>query len=73
MVCVQVKMQSEKPGRKGRLTVASEVFEVGPSLFMVDLKKMSGDTLEYKDFQKELSVGLKDIVWKTEDDMTDAN
>eukprot|EP00250_Pteridium_aquilinum_P015917 c22837_g1_i3 orf=236-1531(-) len=69
----KVKMQSEKPGRKGRLTVASEVFEVGPSLFMVDLKKMSGDTLEYKDFQKELSVGLKDIVWKTEDDMTDAN
>lgn len=65
----KVKMQSEKPGRKGCLRVESEVFEVGPSLFMVDLKKTSGDTLEFKDFQKELSVGLKDIVWKTEDDM----
>lgn len=66
----KMKMQSEKPGRKGCLTVASEVFEVGPSLFMVDLKKTSGDTLEYKDFQKELSVSLKDIVWKTEEDMS---
>lgn len=66
----KIKMQNENPGRKGRLTVASEVFEVGPSLFMVDLKKTSGDTLEYKDFQNKLSVGLKDIVWKTEEDMT---
>lgn len=66
----KMKMQSEKPGRKGCLKVASEVFEMGPSLFMVDLKKTSGDTLEYRNFQKELSIGLKDIVWKTDEDMT---
>ncbi|MCO5568440.1 hypothetical protein L7F22_022139 [Adiantum nelumboides] len=65
----KVKMQGLKPGRKGCLTVASEVFEVGPSLFMVDLRKTSGDTLEYREFQKDLAVGLQDIVWKTEDDM----
>eukprot|EP00249_Psilotum_nudum_P012506 c23824_g2_i3 orf=476-955(-) len=64
----KMKLQSTRPGRKGCLSMAAEVFEVGPSLFMVDMKKTSGDTLEYSDFHKDLRVGLKDIVWKTEDD-----
>eukprot|EP00249_Psilotum_nudum_P012504 c23824_g1_i2 orf=266-1411(-) len=45
----KMKLQITKPGRKGRVSVAAEIFEVGPSLFMVDLKKTSGDTLEYND------------------------
>eukprot|EP00250_Pteridium_aquilinum_P019973 c24649_g1_i1 orf=149-1618(-) len=66
----KMKMKSSKRGRKGFLCVATEVMEVGPSLFMVNIHKMSGDTLEYRDFQQKLSIGLKDIVWKSEEDLT---
>lgn len=65
----KMKMQSTRPGRMGRLGVAIEVFEVSPAFFMIDVKKTNGDSLEYKDFQKQLSIGLKEIVWKTEEDM----
>lgn len=42
-----MKLQGDKLGRKGYLSVSTEVFEVTPSLFMVELQKDSGDTLEY--------------------------
>jgi hypothetical protein len=44
--------------------VQLQVFEVAPSLFMVELRKAHGDTLEYHNFYNELSKGLKDIVWR---------
>ncbi|KAL2652157.1 hypothetical protein R1flu_020285 [Riccia fluitans] len=62
----KMKLQGDKQGRKGHLSVATEVFEVAPSLFMVELRKAGGDTLEYHKFYKNLSHGLKDIVWKSE-------
>lgn len=62
----KMKLQGDKLGRKGYLSVSTEVFEVTPSLFMVELQKDSGDTLEYNHFYKNLSKGLKDIVWKAE-------
>ncbi|KAG6543106.1 hypothetical protein Mapa_015355 [Marchantia paleacea] len=62
----KMKLQGDKQGRKGHLSVATEVFEVAPSLFMVELRKAGGDTLEYHKFYKSLSLGLKDIVWKSE-------
>jgi hypothetical protein len=43
----KMKLQGDKLGRKGHLSVSTEVFEVAPSLFMVELQKNSGDTLEY--------------------------
>jgi 5'-AMP-activated protein kinase catalytic alpha subunit len=43
----KMKLQGDKHGRKGHLSVATEVFEVAPSLFMVELRKKGGDTLEY--------------------------
>ncbi|KAJ7568179.1 hypothetical protein O6H91_01G021600 [Diphasiastrum complanatum] len=46
-----------------------KVFEVAPSLFMVELRKAGGDTLEYHKFYKNLSTGIKDIVWKSDVDM----
>ncbi|KAL0376296.1 UNVERIFIED_CONTAM: CBL-interacting protein kinase [Sesamum calycinum] len=42
-----MKLQGEKTGRKGQLAVATEVFEVAPSLHMVELRKTGGDTLEF--------------------------
>jgi hypothetical protein len=66
----QMKLQGDKNGRKGHLSVATQVFEVAPSLYMVELRKSRGDTLEYHNFYKNLSKGLEDIVWKVEEDMS---
>lgn len=60
----KLKLQGEKTGRKGQLAVATEIFEVAPSLYMVELRKSKGDTLEFHKFYKNLSTGLKDIIWK---------
>eukprot|EP00252_Welwitschia_mirabilis_P021842 TRINITY_DN571_c0_g2_i1.p1 TRINITY_DN571_c0_g2~~TRINITY_DN571_c0_g2_i1.p1 ORF type:complete len:443 (-),score=104.28 TRINITY_DN571_c0_g2_i1:102-1430(-) len=64
----KMKMQGSKSGRKGHLNVATEVFEVAPSLHMVELRKAGGDTLEFHKFYKNLSAGLKDVVWRTDED-----
>lgn len=43
----QMKLQGDRRGRKGQLAVVTEVFEVAPSLHMVELRKTGGDTLEF--------------------------
>ncbi|KAK9758113.1 hypothetical protein RND81_01G208000 [Saponaria officinalis] len=60
----KMKLQGHTSGRKGRLSVATEVFEVAPSLHVVELRKTGGDTLEFHTFYKNFSSGLKDVVWK---------
>lgn len=62
----KMKLQGDKTGRKGQLSVATEVFEVAPTLHMVELRKTGGDTLEFHKFYKNFSSGLKDVVWTTE-------
>ncbi|XP_054777532.1 CBL-interacting serine/threonine-protein kinase 23 isoform X2 [Prosopis cineraria] len=62
----KLKLQGEKSGRKGHLSVSTEIFEVAPSICMVELRKSGGDTLEFHKFYKNLSTGLKDVVWKAE-------
>ncbi|KAF6147438.1 hypothetical protein GIB67_022098 [Kingdonia uniflora] len=42
------------------------VFEMAPSLNVVELRKTGGDTLEFNNFYKSFSSRLKDIVWKSE-------
>ncbi|XP_044501166.1 CBL-interacting serine/threonine-protein kinase 9-like isoform X2 [Mangifera indica] len=63
----KMKLQGDKNGRKGQLSVATEVFEVAPCLHIVEVRKTGGDTLEFNTFYKNFSTGLKDIVWKTEE------
>ncbi|PIN18977.1 Non-specific serine/threonine protein kinase [Handroanthus impetiginosus] len=63
-----MKLHGEKSGRKGHLSITTEIFEVPPSLHMFDLCKAGGDTLEFHKFYKNLASGLKDIVWKTGND-----
>ncbi|XXG52707.1 hypothetical protein AAC387_Pa03g0962 [Persea americana] len=65
----KMRLENMKAGRKGNLNVATEVFQVAPSLHMVEVRKAKGDTLEFHKFYKNLSTQLKDVVWKTEDDM----
>ncbi|KAG8379717.1 hypothetical protein BUALT_Bualt07G0118200 [Buddleja alternifolia] len=60
----QVRMQGASEGRKGKLLVIAEVFEVAPEVAVVEFSKSSGDTLEYKKFYEEdIRPALKDIVW----------
>ncbi|KAH7298807.1 hypothetical protein KP509_25G059800 [Ceratopteris richardii] len=62
----KMKLQGFDIGRKGHLSIATEVFEVAPSLYLVEVKKQCGDTLEYNRFYENFSTGLKDIVWKAD-------
>ncbi|KAJ1402027.1 Serine/threonine-protein kinase, active site [Sesbania bispinosa] len=62
----KVKIQGEKTGRKGHVSIVTEIFEVAPSVNMVELRKSGGDTLEFYKVYKNLSSGLKDIIWKAE-------
>ncbi|KAL8055615.1 hypothetical protein ABFX02_04G067700 [Erythranthe guttata] len=65
----KMRLENSKAGRKGNLNVATEVFQVAPSLHMVEVRKQKGDTLEFHKFYKSLSTCLEDVVWKTEEDM----
>lgn len=61
-----VRLQGLENGRKGKLGIAADIFAVAPSFVVVEVKKSSGDTLEYNQFcSKELKPALKDIVWTT--------
>jgi len=62
----KMRMENLNPGRKGNLNVATEVFQVAPSLHVVELKKAKGDTLEFQKFYTKLSAQLKDVVWVCE-------
>ncbi|KAF5191791.1 CBL-interacting serine/threonine-protein kinase [Thalictrum thalictroides] len=60
----KVKMQGNEEGRKGRLSVVAEIFEVAPEVTVVEFSKCSGDTLEYSKFCEEgARPALKDIIW----------
>lgn len=60
----KVKMRGRTDGRKGRLGVTVEVFEVAPEVAVVEFSKSSGDTLEYVKFcEEDVRPSLKDIVW----------
>ncbi|KVH88847.1 CBL-interacting serine/threonine-protein kinase 6-like [Cynara cardunculus var. scolymus] len=66
-----VRLQGREIGRKGKLGIAAEIFAVTPSFLVVEVKKSSGDTLEYNQFcSKELRPALRDIVWRSAADHT---
>uniref|UniRef100_A0A1D1YXL7 non-specific serine/threonine protein kinase n=1 Tax=Anthurium amnicola TaxID=1678845 RepID=A0A1D1YXL7_9ARAE len=67
----KLKLRGEKTGRKGQLSIATEIFEVAPSLHMVELRKSKGDTLEFHKVYKNISIGLKDIVWQQDEKEND--
>ncbi|KAJ6758666.1 hypothetical protein OIU74_025336 [Salix koriyanagi] len=65
----KVRLQGPCEGRKGRLAVTAEVFEVAPEVAVVEFSKASGDTLEYAKFcEEDVRPGLKDIVWTWQGD-----
>lgn len=59
-----MKLERLKEGRKGMLSIDAEIFEITPNFHLVEVKKSSGDTLEYQKMMKEgIRPALQDIVW----------
>ncbi|KAG5000910.1 hypothetical protein AAZX31_08G214900 [Glycine max] len=64
-----VRMQGAEEGRKGKLAMTVEVFEVAPEVAVVEFSKSAGDTLEYVRFcDEQVRPSLKDIVWSWQGD-----
>ncbi|XP_010529203.1 PREDICTED: CBL-interacting serine/threonine-protein kinase 12-like [Tarenaya hassleriana] len=58
----RVSLEGSKQGVKGPLTIAAEIFELTPSLVMVEVKKKGGDKMEYEEFcNKELRPKLQNL------------
>ncbi|KAF3678502.1 CBL-interacting protein kinase 18 [Capsicum annuum] len=59
-----VKMQRSKEGRKGKLAIDAEIFEITLAFHVVEVKKKSGGTAEYRKFcDQGLKPSLNDRVW----------
>ncbi|XP_068634405.1 CBL-interacting protein kinase 2-like [Aristolochia californica] len=69
-----LKLEGTKVGRKGVLAIDAEIFEVTPTFHLIEVKKSSGDTLEYQNLLKqEIRPALKDIVWAWQGDQPQAS
>lgn len=59
-----LSMEGSKEGLEGVLTIDAEVFELTPTLHLVEISKNNGDTYEYhKLWKQDMRPALKDIVW----------
>uniref|UniRef100_A0A453FJN8 non-specific serine/threonine protein kinase n=1 Tax=Aegilops tauschii subsp. strangulata TaxID=200361 RepID=A0A453FJN8_AEGTS len=59
----RVSLEGTREGVKGPLTICAEIFELTPSLVVVEVKKKAGDKEEYDDFcNKELKPGMQHLV-----------
>ncbi|XP_011020137.1 PREDICTED: CBL-interacting serine/threonine-protein kinase 24-like isoform X3 [Populus euphratica] len=61
----QTRLERISENKAGHLAVVLEVYEVAPSLFMVDARKASGETLEYHKFYKNFCAQLENIILKS--------
>ncbi|XP_057550846.1 CBL-interacting serine/threonine-protein kinase 24-like isoform X1 [Amaranthus tricolor] len=60
----KTRLEGVSSNRRGPFAVVLEIYEVAPSLFMVDVRKAAGDTLEYHKFYKSFCAKLDNIIWK---------
>ncbi|XP_014509552.1 CBL-interacting serine/threonine-protein kinase 24 isoform X2 [Vigna radiata var. radiata] len=60
----KVRLEGASVNKVGQLAVVLEVFEVAPSLFMVDIRKAAGDTFDYHKFYKSFCTKLGSIIWR---------
>lgn len=60
----RVSLEGTREGEKGPLTIGAEIFELTPSLVVVEVKKKAGDNGEYEEFcNKELKPGLRTLMY----------
>ncbi|KAJ6363219.1 hypothetical protein OIU78_003407 [Salix suchowensis] len=60
----KTKLEGKSENKAGQFAAVLGVYEVAPSLFMVDARKVSGETLEYHKFYKNFCAQLENIIWK---------
>ncbi|OMO57777.1 hypothetical protein COLO4_35109 [Corchorus olitorius] len=60
----KTRLEGISANKVAQFAVVLEVYEVAPSLFMVDVRKAAGDTLEYHKFYKNFCAKLDNIIWK---------
>lgn len=63
----KTRLEGVSANRASQFAIVLEVFEVAPSLFMVDVRKAAGDTLEYHKFYKSFCTRLEHIIWRPKD------
>ncbi|KAH7841024.1 hypothetical protein Vadar_024607 [Vaccinium darrowii] len=65
----KLRLEGTAEGRKGKLAVTAEVYEVAAEVAVVEFSKSAGDTLEYVKFcEEDVRPALKDIVWTWQGD-----
>ncbi|WOL11034.1 hypothetical protein Cni_G19795 [Canna indica] len=61
----RVSLEGTREGEKGPLTIAAEIFELTPSIVVIEVKKKAGDSEAYEEFcEKELKPGLRHLVYE---------
>lgn len=60
----KLRLEGISVNKVGQFAVVMEVYEVAPSLFMIDVRKAAGDTLEYHKFYKRFCSKIESIIWK---------
>ncbi|XP_009788220.1 CBL-interacting serine/threonine-protein kinase 24 isoform X1 [Nicotiana tabacum] len=60
----KIRLQGVRANKAGPFAVVLEVFLVAPSLYMVDVRKAAGETLEYHKFYKEFCQKIDNIILK---------
>ncbi|KAI7988619.1 CBL-interacting serine/threonine-protein kinase 24 [Camellia lanceoleosa] len=63
----RTRLEGMSVNKIGQFAIVLEVFEVAPFLFMVDVRKATGDTNEYHKFYKNFCAKLEHIIWKPKD------
>ncbi|XP_071722310.1 CBL-interacting serine/threonine-protein kinase 24-like [Rutidosis leptorrhynchoides] len=60
----KTRLEGTSASKARQFAVVVEVYEVASSLFMVDVRKAAGDTLDYHKFYKNFCAKLDSIIWK---------
>ncbi|KAK6131837.1 hypothetical protein DH2020_034411 [Rehmannia glutinosa] len=56
--------EGSNEGRNGNLSIDVRIFEITPSFHLVEVKKFSGDSIDYRQLlRQDIRPALKEIVW----------
>ncbi|QCD83617.1 Protein kinase [Vigna unguiculata] len=59
----KLKIEGEKDEHKGHLSIVTKISKVNPSFFKVEVRRDGGNTLDFHEFYRDLSAGMRDIIW----------
>ena len=59
----KMRVEGLNANKTSHLAVMLEIFEVAPSIFMIELQRAAGDTSDYNKFINNYCSKLDDIIW----------